>query len=97
MALFLRLLAVVLLLLGGVPIATAGFSATRAPLTEEEHHSERADAPIPARAPARAETDSALFERGPRVPQPRWLTRRAVTPALAVRGARADRLPPLRC
>lgn len=96
MPLFLRLLAVLLLLFGGAPVATAGFFAACAPVTEEEH-SERAETPVQTRVPARAETDSIVLEHGPRQPSPRWLTCRASTPSLAVRGARADRLSPLRC
>lgn len=95
MPLLLRLLAVLLLLFGGVPVATAGFFASSAPVTEEEHHSDRAETPVQTRVAARAETDSIVLEPGVLVP--RRLTRRAPTPSLAVRGARVDRLSPLRC
>jgi hypothetical protein len=82
--LVLRLLAVLLLLLGGMPLASASLSAACASTTEEEQHSERTETPATTRAPAKGELTTPRLEGSPRhVQRPRCSTRRASTPQLA--------------
>lgn len=99
MPLLLRILAVLLLVLGGLPLSTAGLSAEpgwpTAPSSSssEEEHEERSDPAAPAEVRESEPSRVAAAVRAAPTPLPAG---RVTAPSFE-RGARPERRAPLRC
>ncbi len=98
MATLLRLLAVLLLLLGGVPAATAGLTPTGSSPTSnqgEEEQEERAESAATARE-GLSEVSPTRLEGPARLARVHRPARSAAAPS-SERGVRLERRAPLRC